>query len=130
MDTTAETPVALDSPGSDSAGGVPGPLSISGFAAGVGVEWSEAANCVGKTNLFFGPAGERPGRRLRRETAAKKICHQCPVLLQCRESARLNRENGIWGGETEEERAAAGYPPRAITRRSVAGARRDEEARV
>lgn len=124
----AEAPNTIESLGTE--GAAPGALSLSGFAGGVGVQWSEGANCKGKTTLFFGPAGERPGRRLRREAAAKKICHQCPVLLQCRESARMNRENGIWGGETEEERAAAGYAPRAITRRAVAGARRDESASV
>lgn len=91
-----------------------------------GASWQDAAACKGKTLVFFGPPGERPGRRLRRERAAKTICHGCPVLLQCRESARELNENGIWGGETEEERAAAGFAPRAITRRAVAGARRSE----
>jgi len=106
----------------------PGALSVTGFAAGVGVQWTDAASCKGETHLFFGPPGERPGRRLRREKAARKVCHSCPVLLQCRQSARENRENGIWGGETEEDRAAAGFAPRAITRRAVAGARRQEDS--
>jgi WhiB family redox-sensing transcriptional regulator len=29
--------------------------------------------------------------------------------LECREWARENREYGFWGGESEEERAAAGF---------------------
>jgi hypothetical protein len=41
------------------------------------------------------------------------------VSEPCREMARTSRENGLWGGETEEERAAAGYAPRSISRRSV-----------
>jgi hypothetical protein len=38
--------------------------------------------------------------------------------------ARDNRENGFWGGENEEERAAAGHSPRSISRRSVQDAAR------
>jgi WhiB family redox-sensing transcriptional regulator len=33
------------------------------------------------------------------------------VLEPCRAWARENREFGFWGGETEEERASAGYRP-------------------
>jgi WhiB family transcriptional regulator, redox-sensing transcriptional regulator len=82
-------------------------------------DWMDAAACKGRTNLFFGIAGERPERRARREAQARKVCQGCPVLLQCRTLARTNRENGFWGGESEEERAAAGYPPRSISRRAV-----------
>jgi hypothetical protein len=38
--------------------------------------------------------------------------------------ARANRENGFWGGENEEERAAAGHSPRSISRRAVQEAAR------
>jgi WhiB family redox-sensing transcriptional regulator len=31
------------------------------------------------------------------------------VLEQCRDWAREQREYGFWGGESEEERAAAGF---------------------
>lgn len=88
--------------------------------------WRERAACKGRTTLFFGIAGERPERRVRREAAARKVCAGCEVLGECREAARTNRENGFWGGETEEERAAAGYPPRSISRRSVQDAVRAE----
>lgn len=37
------------------------------------------------------------------------MCNQCSVLAECRDFARKNREYGFWGGESEEERAAAGY---------------------
>ena len=82
-------------------------------------EWMDQALCKGRTELFFGIAGERPERRIRREESARKVCAECPALLPCRDLARDNRENGFWGGETEEERAAAGHAPRSISRRSV-----------
>ena len=77
------------------------------------------AACQGRTPLFFGSNGERPQRRARREARARTLCQGCPVLEQCRDYARAHRENGFWGGESEEERAAAGYPPLVISRRSV-----------
>lgn len=81
--------------------------------------WMAQAACTGRTNLFFGIAGERPERRIRRERTARAVCEGCAVVAPCRERARTGRENGFWGGESEEERAAAGYPPRSISRRSV-----------
>lgn len=73
--------------------------------------WVSKATCRGSTHLFFAPNRERPGRRARREAAARALCTACPVLLPCREWARANREYGFWGGESEDERAAAGYRP-------------------
>jgi hypothetical protein len=81
--------------------------------------WTDLAMCKGRTGLFFGIAGERPERRVRREARARKVCESCPVIVECRELARSNGENGFWGGESEEERAAAGFPPRSVSRRSV-----------
>jgi WhiB family transcriptional regulator, redox-sensing transcriptional regulator len=71
--------------------------------------WTADAACVGQTDLFFAPAGERPETRTMREARARAICRTCPVLLPCRDWARENREYGFWGGESEENRAAAGY---------------------
>ena len=34
---------------------------------------------------------------------------ECSVLEVCRTFARENHEYGFWGGESEEERHAAGY---------------------
>ena len=82
-------------------------------------EWMALAACQGRTNLFFGLAGERPERRIRREARARKVCAGCPALLECRSMARRNGENGFWGGESEEDRALAGFPPVSISRRSV-----------
>jgi WhiB family transcriptional regulator, redox-sensing transcriptional regulator len=72
--------------------------------------WAERAACQGRTELFFPPHGERPEPRQRREQEARSICRACPVLEACRLEARQQREYGFWGGESEEERAAAGYP--------------------
>jgi WhiB family transcriptional regulator, redox-sensing transcriptional regulator len=71
--------------------------------------WTSEAACTGQTDLFFAAAGERPEARVVRESQARAICRSCPVLLECRDWARENREYGFWGGESEEERAAAGF---------------------
>ena len=71
--------------------------------------WTNEAACQGQTRLFFAPAGERPEARAVREVQARSVCAACPALLECREWARENREYGFWGGESEEERAAAGF---------------------
>lgn len=72
-------------------------------------DWMELAVCRGQTQLFFPPPGERPEARVRREAKAKALCRTCPVIEPCRQFAREEREHGVWGGENEEERAAAGY---------------------
>ncbi len=71
--------------------------------------WADDAMCRGQTPLFFAPQGERPEARVVREAKARSICHACPVIEACRTWARDQREYGFWGGESEEERAAAGY---------------------
>lgn len=87
--------------------------------------WKERALCKGKTDIFFGPPGERPSKRRKRETLARSYCNVCTVAVVCRESGRELRENGVWGGENEEQRAYAGFAPRATERRSVARAARE-----
>ncbi len=72
--------------------------------------WMGSAACQGRTALFFAPKAERPQARERREAKARVLCRSCPVLQECRWYARLHREYGLWGGESEEERAAAGFP--------------------
>ena len=74
-------------------------------------EWMGEAACSGHSELFFAPFAERPEARVRREAAARVICSGCVSLMQCREYARTNRELGFWGGESESERADAGFPP-------------------
>ncbi|MDO5671528.1 MAG: WhiB family transcriptional regulator [Actinomycetaceae bacterium] len=71
-------------------------------------DWQSQGLCRGTdTDQFFHPDGERGGTRRRRAAAAKAICAECPVISQCREYALKTREPyGIWGGLSEEERAA------------------------
>ena len=71
--------------------------------------WADEAACRGESRLFFAPAGERPEARATREVQARAVCHACPARAECRDWAREHREYGFWGGESEEERAAAGY---------------------
>lgn len=70
--------------------------------------WQDRAACRGADlGLFFGLDGERGPERDRREAAAKAICATCTVRLQCGNYAIRNGEKyGIWGGFSEDERAA------------------------
>jgi len=73
------------------------------------IDWTQFANCKGKTHLFFAPKAERPQARARREAKARSLCNSCVVQATCKEFARVNREYGLWGGESEEERHLAGF---------------------
>lgn len=90
------------------------------FAVSEDRSWAADGLCAGKPDLFFAPPGERRTRRSRREALAQAYCDNCQVLLRCRSWARENREHGFWGGESEEQRAQVGYPPRSPSRRAVA----------
>ena len=95
--------------------------------------WMEHGRCAGESTLFFAPFAERPEARVRREARARSICDQCAVLLACRDYARRNRELGFWGGESESERAEAGFAPTTpiVGRKRVAELRaRDAMRRV
>jgi WhiB family redox-sensing transcriptional regulator len=72
-------------------------------------EWMGDAACKGMTHLFFPTPAERPQTRERREDAAREVCSGCAVRLECRDFARDQHEYGFWGGESEDERHAAGY---------------------
>jgi WhiB family transcriptional regulator, redox-sensing transcriptional regulator len=72
--------------------------------------WMSYARCKGERHLFFPPLAERPQARLRREARARLVCEACPVQSPCRLFARVHREYGFWGGESEEDRGDAGYP--------------------
>ena len=74
-------------------------------------EWMPHGACRGQSDLFFAPFAERPEARARREAKARAICVNCPAVEPCRDYARENRELGFWGGESEAERASAGYAP-------------------
>ena len=72
-------------------------------------DWMAQGLCHGKTQMFFAPHAERPQTRARREAQARAICQECPQLEPCRTYARLHCEYGFWGGESESDRARAGY---------------------
>lgn len=71
--------------------------------------WMSQAACKGLTHLFFPSPAERPQARDRRESTAKAVCQACPVHETCQSFARTNHEYGFWGGESEDERHAAGF---------------------
>lgn len=85
-------------------------------------DWKALGRCHGKTELFYDQRRESEGQRLRRESLAKQYCAVCPVREICKMMGRLGREHGIWGGETDEERAAAGYLPMRSTSRRIRAA--------
>lgn len=62
--------------------------------------WRTAGACGGiGPELFFDLSP-------RSVAAAKRICASCPVANDCAEHADLNGETfGMWGGQTESERA-------------------------
>nr|WP_257014980.1 WhiB family transcriptional regulator [Rhodococcus sp. ACPA1] len=69
-------------------------------------DWWEDAACRGvESSVFFSPDGERGHARARRESRARRICLECPVLSRCRDQALATGEPyGIWGGMTENDR--------------------------
>ena len=72
-------------------------------------DWMRRAACKGLTHLFFPGPAERPQTRERREASARQVCAGCSVNDTCQVYARDNHEYGFWGGESEDERHAAGY---------------------
>ncbi|KMS92655.1 WhiB family transcriptional regulator, partial [Prauserella rugosa] len=66
-------------------------------------DWHVSAACRGsaEADLFFAP--QTPLNVAR----ALEICHGCPVQTDCADEALTGRiEHGIWGGLTEDDRAA------------------------
>lgn len=56
-------------------------------------------------DLFFPiGSGQAGGAQVQRATS---ICHECDVETECLRYALINHvQHGIWGGRTEQERAA------------------------
>jgi WhiB family redox-sensing transcriptional regulator len=71
-------------------------------------DWQLVGACRGRdVEIFYHPYGERRRDKATRIAQAKQICHQCPVISQCAAWALTTREPyGIWGGLSEDERAA------------------------
>ncbi len=75
-------------------------------------EWQESAACRGmSSDVFFHPPNERAAGRRRRIAVAKAVCRICPVVQECLDHALdVVEAYGIWGGRSEEERAAMILP--------------------
>jgi len=72
-------------------------------------DWEHHARCRSEgAGLFFGPNRFEPKlERTARETAAKAVCADCPVIEPCRQHALAEAEPyGVWGGMGEVERRA------------------------
>ena len=67
--------------------------------------WQEAA-CRGSNPDLFYPVGNASKEARQQIADAKAVCASCPVIDLCLSEALSNNEQGIWGGTTEEERAA------------------------
>ncbi|QUH00654.1 WhiB family transcriptional regulator [Saccharopolyspora erythraea] len=69
-------------------------------------QWQLKAACRDlASSRFFHPDHERGNSRDERERNAKKVCHTCPVIRECRAHALATREPyGVWGGLSEHER--------------------------
>ena len=69
--------------------------------------WMRSAACLtADPDLFVGPLDEGTAEKARREAQAKRVCAPCPVHAACLDYAtRTASEHGVWGGQTEDERA-------------------------
>jgi WhiB family redox-sensing transcriptional regulator len=66
------------------------------------LEWQTQARCRGCGPAIFYP--EKSGPAQARE--ALMVCAGCPVRDVCLDHALTHREQGVWGGVTEEQRGA------------------------
>ncbi|WP_124390676.1 WhiB family transcriptional regulator [Rhodococcus wratislaviensis] len=69
-------------------------------------QWRLSARCrTEDAAIFFPPDGERPPARAARESAAKRMCSECAVSVQCLNFAlATGQHHGVWGTTTPEER--------------------------
>jgi WhiB family redox-sensing transcriptional regulator len=70
------------------------------------VNWLDLAACRFEDPELFFPLTE-DGASLPQIERARKICHGCPVVHECRTSAfRRGESDGVWGGLTAGQRKA------------------------
>ena len=68
--------------------------------------WQLRGSCLGYPVEVFFPEERARSRQRQRESVAKRICLECPVLAECREHAlRTPEQHGIWGAMTATERS-------------------------
>jgi WhiB family transcriptional regulator, redox-sensing transcriptional regulator len=89
------------------------PIEFAEFSQLASTSWAARGRCRGEDpKQFHAPFGEDAADRLVREHDVKsRYCAECEVVTRCRDWAREHREYGVWGGESEMERAAAGFAP-------------------
>lgn len=58
-------------------------------------------------DLFFPDTNGNSKASKTAEAKAKAVCVRCPVRDACYQHAYTNREHGIWGGTTDEDRRRA-----------------------
>jgi WhiB family redox-sensing transcriptional regulator len=68
------------------------------LAPGFPGSWSQHAICVGEDPEIFFPSYGDPS------AAARRVCANCPVRIDCLEYAVDADEFGIWGGLDQEQR--------------------------
>ena len=65
-------------------------------------DWRDKANCLMSDPELFFPVGNV----IAAIDKAKAVCEPCKVKKQCLEYALNYKDDGIWGGMTEDERGA------------------------
>lgn len=66
--------------------------------------WRDESACRDLDPDLFFPVGVT-GPAIEQIEAAKSLCTECPVQVDCLEFAlATNQEYGVWGGTTEDER--------------------------
>jgi WhiB family redox-sensing transcriptional regulator len=71
--------------------------------------------CHGTDPELFFPVAVA-GRAPEQISTAKAVCVRCQVRASCLSYALVTMQHGIWGGTTEEERAAMRAPSAARSR--------------
>lgn len=71
-------------------------------------DWQLRARCRGlPAEVFFTTDDDRGIRRIAHEENAKRVCHGCPVKVECLSHAiQADETYGIWGATTPKERIA------------------------
>jgi WhiB family redox-sensing transcriptional regulator len=83
-------------------------------------DWMSRGACHGEDPELFFPIGETLAA-LRQADTAKMVCGRCGVRAQCLAYVQGTDHEGIWGGTTVRERAAAQRRAGARSRKLQAG---------
>ena len=83
-------------------------------------DWQRHGRCRGFSyDVFFSEDEPRDLRR-RRESQAKAICSDCPVVFECREHAiRTPEKYGVWGALSASDRDHIVRGPSTVRRATL-----------